>query len=268
MRARAHPASANSPDTKFSVIKRRLRKRILAKLDKYLGASSLGAIESVNVDSNLAALTFDDGPHPKWTPLVLKVLEKHGAKATFFMLGKQAAKHPELIRQVRQAGHVVGNHSWDHESFPLLRSSQRRQGLAACQATLGSHASDLFRPPYGDQDLASRFDVMRSGYKTILWDLPSQDWEGLDSEEIFNVVQSKLKPGAILLMHDRLHTTNHIDFADRCAMVEALEKILAENSDYRFVTVPELLEAGTPKGSFRAQVGDPEAFAKLVVMDE
>src|SRR4051794_38727678 len=79
-----------------------------------------GAITSVETEQPLVALTFDDGPDPLSTPSVLRLLERHNARATFFMVGAAAYRHPDLVRQVAQAGHVIANHSWDHSSFTAL----------------------------------------------------------------------------------------------------------------------------------------------------
>src|SRR5206468_4992188 len=79
-----------------------------------------GAITHVATGEAIAALTFDDGPHPEFTPRLLDILDKHRARATFFMLGENARRHPDLVQRVAQVGHVIGNHSWDHSVFPSL----------------------------------------------------------------------------------------------------------------------------------------------------
>ena len=73
----------------------------------------------------MVGLTFDDGPDPEYTPRLLEILHRHGARATFFMAGEAARQHPELVRQVAQAGHAIGNHGWDHPSFPFISRDER-----------------------------------------------------------------------------------------------------------------------------------------------
>ena len=82
-----------------------------------------GTITGVTTRDPVAALTFDDGPHPEYTPLLLNILERYQARATFFMIGDAAQRHPDLVRQVAQGGHAIGNHSWDHPFFPSLSGS-------------------------------------------------------------------------------------------------------------------------------------------------
>ena len=100
------------------------------------------------------ALTFDDGPDPEHTPRLLEVLARHGAKATFFMVGARAARHPELVARVAAEGHEIGNHGWDHPSLPALPSAAVAGQLERTRAVLAPHGQALMRPPYGHQDLA------------------------------------------------------------------------------------------------------------------
>src|SRR6516225_1136210 len=90
-----------------------------AYVRKELLRNVTGTVSHVLTPEPVAALTFDDGTHPQFTPRLLQILERHKAHATFFMVGELAQKHPELVRQVAQARHAIGNHSWDHPSFPI-----------------------------------------------------------------------------------------------------------------------------------------------------
>src|ERR1700751_666629 len=114
-----------------------------------------GTMTSVLTRDPVAALTFDDGPHPEYTPRLLAVLAQHQVRATFFMVGEVAQQHPALVRQVAQEGHTIGNHSWDHQSFRTLPGPARRRQIRSCARVLAPYGHALFRPPYGEYSLAS-----------------------------------------------------------------------------------------------------------------
>src|SRR4051812_35940455 len=97
---------------------------------------AVGAITSAETTQPLVALTFDDRPDPRSTPLVLDLLERHDARATFFMVGAAAYRHPDLVRRIAEAGHTVANHSWDHTSFTTISGRQRRTQIRATQRVL------------------------------------------------------------------------------------------------------------------------------------
>src|SRR5262249_49636601 len=114
-----------------------------------------GTIISVVTREPVAALTFDDGPHPEYTPRLLDILEQYKVHATFFMVGEAAQKHPELVGQVAHAGHTVGNHSLDHPFFPSIPKHERQRQIRACEQALAPYGRRLFRFPYGAENLAS-----------------------------------------------------------------------------------------------------------------
>src|SRR5687767_1986315 len=91
-----------------------------------------GAIHRFITTLPIAALTFDDGPHPKFTPQLLSVLARYNAHATFFIVGEAARQHPEIVRAIAEAGHAIANHSWDHARFPEISSAERRRQLRLC----------------------------------------------------------------------------------------------------------------------------------------
>src|SRR5262249_4930611 len=116
-------ASARRPQERAPALIDRLLQRLLAAAERRF----VGALTEVKTDEPIAALTFDDGPHPIYTPALLDILQKHVAQATFFMVGTAATAQPAIVRQVAQAGHAIGNHSWDHPSFLSIRSPERRR---------------------------------------------------------------------------------------------------------------------------------------------
>jgi len=205
----------------------------------------IGTITNVTTKEPVAALTFDDGPDPGFTPKLLNILAKHNAYATFFMIGKAAERYPELVQQVAQAGHAIGNHSWDHLSFRAINRRQRLQQIRSCSKAIAPYGLKLFRPPYGDQSITSRIDAFLLGYKVITWNIAANDWEKHDPEWIFNKLERSLKPGSIILLHDSLWTTIVKGTEDRSYMLKALDMFLERNiTKFRFITIPELFRYG------------------------
>ena len=144
-------------------MKGRHRSRLLEKILKPLGHTRfLGTITSVITDSPAVALTFDDGPDPTWTPLVLDVLKKHAAKATFFVLGENCERYPEIINRTHAEGHALCNHGWSHSALPPLSWLEKLEEISSCSAALGSRGSRYFRPPFGEQSVGSRLAAAKA----------------------------------------------------------------------------------------------------------
>lgn len=214
---------------------------------KRVALSVMGTITSVVTREPVVALTFDDGPHPEFTPRLLDLLEGHDARGTFFCLGRFAREHPLIVRRAAEAGHVIGNHSWDHPSFPHISGRERRAQLRACAEALEPYGRPLFRPPYGSQSPASRFDALWLGYRVVAWNVPGHDWSERTADEIADHLVRAIRPGAIVLLHDRFSIAPNRRLFDRTPMVEAVEVVLRTLGDrFRFVTVPELLRYGRP----------------------
>lgn len=203
----------------------------------------MGTITHVSTQSSVVALTFDDGPDPKWTPQLLDILNKHKCRATFFVIGKKAQDYPGIIRRVAEAGHTIGNHSWDHPFFPLISRRERKRQILLCANAIGSYGQKLFRPPYGHEDLASHIDVFLSGYQVIAWSFHVYDWEdNKDPKWIAAQLENGIKPGRIILLHDGVNATRH---NSRKPMLDGLEMFLRKFSNqFRFVTIPELFQHG------------------------
>jgi peptidoglycan/xylan/chitin deacetylase (PgdA/CDA1 family) len=217
-------------------------------------APGSGSIIGVSTDQAAIALTFDDGPDPEVTPGVLDVLERHGVRATFFMVGREAVAHPELVEAVVHGGHAVANHSWDHRSLVVDAPSGwwgagrwRRAQIYEGERALGGHGTRLFRPPHGHQDWATRADAMLTRSRVIGWTVGAGDWLDDPAELMAWRVLHVAKPGHILLFHDGLVDHQRPVSFDRARSLEALELVLDGLRDMRFVTVPELLALGEPK---------------------
>lgn len=206
----------------------------------------LGTVTHVQTTEPLIALTFDDGPHPEYTLRLLEILDKYQAKATFFCVGKFAARHPEVIRQVAGAGHVLGNHTWDHPSFPLLSHQQRCAQIQKCAEALRPYGSRLFRPPYGHQSLASRLTLFQNGYQVVTWTIAASDWQITNASQIFEQILPRVRPGRVIVFHDRIAITSQSPAQfNREHMLEAVSLLLHRlKGSFQFVTLPALFKSG------------------------
>src|SRR5215470_16653131 len=172
-------------------------RRHVAAYRRWLFRGVLGTITHVATDSPVVALTFDDGPDPTWTPRLLEILATRNARATFFMLGRAAAAHRDLVRDVARAGHAIGNHSWDHPSFPLISGAERRAQISRCADALAPHGGRLFRPPFGQQSFASRIDAFVLGYRVVTWNVVAWDWLDHDAEWMTQQLLDRIRAGSI-----------------------------------------------------------------------
>ncbi len=162
--------------------------------------------------SKVVYFTFDDGPSSKWTPLILATLARHHAHATFFQLGSEAAAYPDLVRQVRAAGHTIGNHTYDHRSLPGLSSDGARTEIET------GPASRCLRPPYGEINESVRGIAATKNLAVVLWDIDTRDWAKPGIDAISDKVLNDVTDGSIILMHD--------GGGERSETVAALERLL------------------------------------------
>lgn len=144
-------------------------------------------------------LTFDDGPDPVVTPWVLDELKRNNAKATFFCVGNQVRKFPELFERIKQEGHTVGNHTMNHENGRKTKSGQYLDSVDEADKLI---SSGLFRPPYGSMTSKQAKDVSDSGYKIIMWSWLTYDFdEKVETTEIIRSAKN-VRPGDIVVLHD------------------------------------------------------------------
>lgn len=171
-------------------------------------------------------LTFDDGPHPVYTPKVLSILAKHHAKATFFVLGREVAAHPQLVDLERSYGHHIGNHTWDHPMLTHLTDAKLRQEITS------GVKSRCFRPPYRDTNKKVEAVAASYHYHQILWDVDTNDWKKPGAAAIERAILRGARPGAIILMHD--------GGGNRSETVAALDRALTKLSaqGYTFRSLP------------------------------
>ena len=207
------------------------------------GAPQATHLSSGCSDRQQVALTFDDGPNPPYTQQILDILRAHDARATFFVEGEAAAAHPELVRQEKDLGMAVGSHSYAHSNDLEQADSDSfaadlKRAEAVLEGILG-YRPRLYRAPYGHTSEAMLRGLYRAGYVSIGWDIDSEDWNDVPSDQIVENVLSKAHPGGIVLLHDGgLGEGN----PDRTATVEALPRILEglRQRGYEPVTVPDL----------------------------
>lgn len=228
---------------------------MLERLFLSLSGSLVGSITHVHTSEPLVALTFDDGPHPMYTPKLLELLARHDARATFFMVGAAATRYRDVVAKVAEAGHAIGNHSWSHSFFPAIGGKERREEIRRCSRALAPYGEKLFRPPNGGETLSSHIDAFILGYQVIMLNCDVGDWWNPDSAVMARGLINRVKPGAIVGLHDSLFKSvnvipgvAHESLVDREPMLEALGMFLEEcGRRFRFVTVPELLRHGAPQ---------------------
>ena len=155
-------------------------------------------------------LTFDDGPIPEVTPWVLDQLETYGAKATFFSIGDNAERYPEILRDILKRGHAVGNHTQSHCKGS---STTKKEYLDQVQAFHKSAEvnTKLFRPPYGRMSAGQASSLLKRGYRIVMWDILSYDWQQeLPAQTIYTKLKKHLRPGSILVFHDSLKAEKNL----------------------------------------------------------
>jgi len=193
-------------------------------------------------DPSQVALTFDDGPNMCDTSMLLHILAKHKAKATFFMLGKWVKEQPDIARQVYDDGHEIGNHTMNHAAADSVSREQLAKEINECQFAItnatGGMLPVLVRPPFGRFPcVVDEIGSVLWNMNTVLWSQSCGDWVSPPVEEIVNSINLDTEKGEIVLMHDGAPDKLG---ADRSHTVEAVEIILQKYSHKKFVTVSEL----------------------------
>ena len=188
------------------------------------------------------ALTFDDGPSPRYTPEIMAVLQRYRAQATFFVLGQKVEKYPYLVQALLRAGHEVGNHTFDHSRLTKMAEPVREREVertAVDLELLGDWTSRWIRPPFSAFDERFQDYVAHTHGRIVLWNIDSGDWHGLDRDTIVKNVVNRVRPGAIIIFHDSDETGK----ADRHPTVEALKLIVPalQGMGYRLVTISQLV---------------------------
>jgi peptidoglycan-N-acetylglucosamine deacetylase len=212
----------------------------------------------VHVDGPYVAMTFDDGPSAKLTPKLLDLLAARHIKATFFLIGQNAAENPEIVARAAREGHEIANHSWSHPNLAKMSDDgvrgQLRKTDDAIRSAIGNGAT-LLRPPYGSISARQKKWINQEfGYKIVLWDVDPLDWRRPGSSVVCNRIAKMTRAGSIILAHD-IHPGT-ID-----AMPCVLDQLQAKG--FKFVTVSELIGMETPVPPKPSQSPKPTS-AKLI----
>lgn len=165
-------------------------------------------------------LTFDDGPTPEITGWVLQKLKTYNAKATFFCIGNNIAQHPSIFQNIINEGHSIGNHTynhlkgWKHKTKHYINDVEKTQSLINSKfISRQPSIANLFRPPYGKFKTKQSKKLQKSGYKIVLWDVLSYDWDKSVSEvDCLNNVISATKKGSIIVFHDSIKASQNLKY--------------------------------------------------------
>lgn len=213
----------------------------------WIGLTSWGAFDirlgyfvpTINfkkTSNNKIAITFDDGP-TEFTPEFLDLLTKYDAKATFFCIGKQIEKHPDIFRRIHAEGHQIGNHSYSHSnSFGFFSSEKIKKELQKTDLLIQEITGEknhYFRPPFGVTNPHIAKAIKELKHQVIGWNIRSLDTVIEDENKILKRITKKLKSGSIILLHDTSDKT-----------VNVLEQLLLtlQRENYQIVTIGKLLE--------------------------
>ena len=172
----------------------------------------------VRVPSATIHLTFDDVPHPVYTPQILDILSFYGAKATFFVTGTSVVRYPELIQRIADEGHTLANHTWNHESLAGLSQAELEATINRTQIVLGQHATPCIRPPYYSVDEHTAERAARLGLRLIMGTVRTSDWMRPGADVIAGQIYYGAAPGAVIVLHD--------GGGDRSQTVEALRSAM------------------------------------------
>ena len=167
------------------------------------------ALWRVRTEEKKIFLTFDAGPIPEVTPWVLSVLEKYSAKATFFCIGDNISKHPDIFQQIISEGHIIGNHTYNHLNGWKTKTKEYLGNVELCQLTIKPETK-MFRPPYGKMK-RSQYTALIPQYNIIMWDVLSGDFDQTISEEkCLRNVLNKTRRGSIIVFHDSLKAKKNL----------------------------------------------------------
>ncbi len=193
-----------------------------------------------SLDTKAIYLTFDDGPTPKITNFVLDELKKYNAKVTFFCLGKNIQNHPDIFKRILLDKHTIGNHTQQHLNGWKTKKTHYIDNVLACEHAIlntlekvkearpKQQEAKLFRPPYGKIKRSQAKELNRKGYKIIMWDVLSADFDrAISNEKCLQNIVENTKNGSIIVLHDSVKASEKVRFV--------LPKILKEFSDKGFI---------------------------------
>lgn len=183
------------------------------------------------------ALTFDDGPSDRYTAEILDILQEYDVKATFFIVGVNAEKSPDLLRRIVREGHEIGNHTYSHPHLQKMDATTLAAELARTDALIRritGNSPTLFRPPEGVVTTSVKAAAMDGGYRLVLWSIDTRDWALNPVSNILRTVKREASDGDIILFHDWVAGNSPTPAALR----QVIPWLLAEG--YEFVTAGQL----------------------------
>ena len=210
-----------------------------------IGMAYSGVTYQLMGKEKIVALTFDDGPHPIYTPQILDILDQYQAKATFFMIGSRMEKYPDVVREVSARGHLIANHTYTHPyNLRTLSPEKLKWEVDQCQQnmqTIAGQNTYLFRPPRGILNQEIIKIVQDKGYTIVLWGICTFNRKAPTPEMMANRVIKQAHPGQIVLLHD-----GRTDFRWKDVMATRLIVENLSRQGYRFVTLEELKPVNKP----------------------
>ena len=199
-------------------------KLVPAKTPGFIKSLFPSFIWNVDTQKQELYLTFDDGPTPEITPWVLEQLKFYNAKATFFCIGSNIKKYPEIFKAITDEGHAVGNHTYNHLKGWKHKTKAYLEDVSKTKTLIDSN---LFRPPYGKLKNKQAKRLQQLGYKIIMWDVLSFDWDAsISEEECFENIVNSAKKGSIIVMHDSVKAERNLK--------AVLPKVLEYYNDKRY----------------------------------
>lgn len=202
------------------------------KMENVREACGYVSASATPVEAPKIALTFDDGPSTAWTPALLDGLKERGVKATFFLIGENADKNPEIVKRMAEEGHLIGNHTYHHVELTKVSENEARLELADTSAVIAritGKEPEYMRPPFGawQRKLEQEIQML-----PVLWTIDPLDWTTENQDEIVNKVVTEAEENDIILLHDCYKSS-----------VEAGLRIIdiLQEEGFVFVTVDELL---------------------------
>ncbi len=189
------------------------------------------------------ALTYDDGPNDPHTLRLLETLAAQGVTATFFLVGSYVRQRPDIAREIVQAGHVVGNHTFTHPLLVLKSGAEIRREISDCRSALqdaiGEH-SNLFRPPFGGRRPAVLRIVRGLGLEPVMWNVAGNDWNAPPAAEIESKIGKHVRGGDVILLHDGGHKGMGADRSQSVIATGGLVTSLRSRG-YDLVTIPQMM---------------------------
>jgi len=187
-----------------------------------------GSYWRINSDKKVVYLTFDDGPIPEITPWVLDVLDKYDIKATFFCVGDNVRKYPEVYQAVQERGHKIGNHTFHHIQGLKTDTQSYLEDVEEARQLIDSK---LFRPPYGHTRF-SQFNALKKRYKVIMWDVVTRDYSRLmTADQVFEVVKKYTRNGSIIVFHDSLKSGDRM----KESLPRSIEWLLEQGYSFQLI---------------------------------